>query len=196
MDSIVLFFLYALTAILMENAIFTRILGSGQIAFFGSLKNILLHSCLLTLFTTLCSFISFFINRLLYDYTVSTTERAFCYLIGIALLYLLFYLGCDQLLPIRLRAVKQTLSVSAFNCAVLGSMILAANLQNSLSSTLGYGIGTGIGYMLALLLIYFGRRRLELIALPRAFKGLPILLLYIGLISLAVYGMIGHQLPT
>ena len=75
-------------------------------------------------------------------------------------------------------------------------MILAANLQNSLSSTLGYGIGTGIGYMLALLLIYFGRRRLELIALPRAFKGLPILLLYIGLISLAVYGMIGHQLPT
>lgn len=196
MESLGLFFLYTMTAILIENAIFTRTLGVGQIAFYGSLKNILLHGALLTLFTTLCSLAGFGINYLLYDYTVSSSQRALCYLASITVLYVFFYLLCDRLLPIRLRAVKQMLPLSAFNCAVLGSMLLAVKLQHSLASAFGYGIGTGIGYMLALLLIYSGRRRLELTTLPRSFKGLPILLLYIGLISLAIYGMIGHQLPT
>lgn len=196
MESLGLFFLYALTAILMENAIFTRFLAVGQVAFYGSLKNIFLHGALLTLFTTLCSLVGYGIHFLLYDYTVLATRRAFFCLIGITALYLLFYLACDRLLPIRLRAVKQMLPLSAFNCAVLGAMTLSVNLQHSLASSFGYGVGMGVGYMLALLLIYSGRRRLELTQLPRSFKGMPILLLYIGLISLAIYGIIGHQLPT
>ena len=29
---------------------------------------------------------------------------------------------------------------------------------------------------------------------PRAFRGLPILLIYIGILSLALYGLLGHPL--
>ena len=144
MESIGLFFIYALTAILMENALFARTLGVGQVAFFGSIKQILIHGGLLTLFTTLCSFVGYGVNYLLYDHTVSPALRSFFFLVGISLLYLAFYLGCDRLLPLRMRMVRRMLPISAFNCAVLGSMVLAVNMQHSLASTFGYGFGLSL----------------------------------------------------
>ena len=38
--------------------------------------------------------------------------------------------------------------------------------------------------------------RLAICNVPRAFQGLPIRLMYIGLLALATYGLIGHQLPV
>ena len=62
--------------------------------------------------------------------------------------------------------------------------------------TCGFAFGSGAGYTLALLLISEGRKRIALSDVPRAFRGLPVALIYIGILSLAIYGLIGHQLPT
>ena len=65
----------------------------------------------------------------------------------------------------------------------------------TLASFLGFGLGTGIGFSLATFFISIAYDYLHSEAIPKAFRGFPILLIYIGMLSLAFYGMIGHELP-
>lgn len=55
------------------------------------------------------------------------------------------------------------------------------------------GIGSGLGYVLAVLLVTEARHRLRSKAIPEAFRGLPITLVYIGVLALAIYGFTGHS---
>ena len=47
--------------------------------------------------------------------------------------------------------------------------------------------------MLAVLLVTEARHRLRSKAIPEAFRGLPITLVYIGVLALAIYGFTGHS---
>jgi len=73
---------------------------------------------------------------------------------------------------------------------------LSASQNFVLTQTLGYAVGSALGYTVAIFVIYYARKRLAISAVPRSFRGLPILLIYLGLLSLALYGLIGHNLPT
>lgn len=196
MEAVGLFFVYALTAIFLENVVLTRILGVGRITFNGSLKNRLVHGVSLTVVTTLSSMLCYAINFYLYDFKVLNTYRAFLYLVCVCVVYAVLYLLWGYFMRNRLPEVLRLMPLSAFNCAVLGALILSVTTQHSFAGTVGFAVGTGVGYTLALFLIETGQTRLELIRLPRAFRGMPIMLLYIGIVSLSIYGLIGHQLPT
>ena len=63
----------------------------------------------------------------------------------------------------------------------------------TLGESLGFGLGSGIGYVLAVLLVTEARHRLRSKAIPKAFRGLPITLVYIGVLALAIYGFTGHS---
>ena len=58
---------------------------------------------------------------------------------------------------------------------------------------LAKGLGSGLGYVLAVLLVTEARHRLRSKAIPEAFRGLPITLVYIGVLALAIYGFTGHS---
>ena len=47
--------------------------------------------------------------------------------------------------------------------------------------------------VLAVLLVTEARHRLRSKAIPKAFRGLPITLIYIGVLALAIYGFTGHS---
>ena len=80
--------------------------------------------------------------------------------------------------------------------ALFGALYVTAYQEFHFFRITGYALGSGLGYTLALVIIYFARKRLAISPVPRSFRGLPILLIYLGLISLALYGLIGHRLPT
>lgn len=189
MEAIFQFLFYALTAALLENIFFTRALGIRH-AMFGSPREILSHGVILTGITFASSFLCYGVRHLLAEQPLTPVLAALCYLACVTIVYLAFLPVC------RRPDLRRMLPVSAFNCAVLGALILSSPGQDSLAAAAGFGLGSGVGYTLALFLIKTGRQRLELITLPRAFKGMPILLLYTGIVSLAIYGLIGHQLPT
>ena len=65
----------------------------------------------------------------------------------------------------------------------------------SLAQSLGYGLGTGIGFTAALCLVDEAKHQLKRCAVPSSFRGMPVLFLYLGLVSLAIYGLTGHPLP-
>lgn len=78
------------------------------------------------------------------------------------------------------------------NCAVLGAAELnAISGRGVLASTI-YGISSGVGFALALLLFASLRERLELSTnIPRPFQGAAIALITAGILSLAFMGFAG-----
>ena len=77
------------------------------------------------------------------------------------------------------------------NCTVLGAAELnAASGRGILASTV-YGICSGIGFGLALILFASIRERLELSRIPKIFQGTAIALITAGILALAFMGFSG-----
>ena len=74
---------------------------------------------------------------------------------------------------------------------VLGTLLVAASQNYNLLQSIGFGFGSGVGYLVAVLVVDEGRRRLRSKDIPHIFRGLPSVLIYIGILSLAIYGLVG-----
>ena len=86
------------------------------------------------------------------------------------------------------------LPMATFNSAVLGVMLLTATQGFSWVQTMGFALGSGVGYTLAVVVVTESQRKLRSRAVPAAFKGLPITLIYISILTLAIYAFTGHRL--
>lgn len=88
------------------------------------------------------------------------------------------------------------LAAAVFNSTVFGVVLIVTRRLYSPLDAVFYGLGASAGYTAAMLLIRRQRHQESILRVPKAFKGLPITLIYIGIISLALYGLIGHQLTA
>ena len=95
-------------------------------------------------------------------------------------------------LPRRAQLLR-IVPLAALNSGVLGTVLVERTQSFTLGQSLGFGLGSGIGYVLAVLLVTEARHRLRSKAIPKAFRGLPITLVYIGVMALAIYGFTGHS---
>ncbi|WP_312644077.1 Rnf-Nqr domain containing protein [Hydrogenoanaerobacterium sp.] len=190
------FFTLAMTAIFLENVVFSRALGASRMLnILKQGKNLLGFGALLTVMTTLASAATYFINGLLKETELKFYYRPFFFVLAITIIYIGIYLGMKQFLPALHTKLGATLTFATFNCALLGSVFLSADQNFNLAKTLGFGFGSGLGFTIATLLVYEGKRRLTLSEVPKSFRGFPITLMYLGMVALAMYGLVGHQLP-
>ena len=83
--------------------------------------------------------------------------------------------------------------LAAVNSGVLGTVLVERTQSFTLEQSMGFGLGSGLGYLLAVMLVTEADRRLRSEAIPEAFRGLPITLIYIGVLALAIYGFTGHS---
>ena len=97
----------------------------------------------------------------------------------------------QKLSPALYSALGIYLPLITTNCAVLGAAELnAASGRGILASTV-YGICSGIGFGLALILFASIRERLELSRIPKMFQGTAIALITAGILALAFMGFSG-----
>lgn len=78
----------------------------------------------------------------------------------------------------------------------LGTLFVVGNSTMGGLQSLIYGFGAGIGFVLIKLLGRTIEKRLEYSDVPQAFRGMPVTLLSLGLLSLAFYGLLGHPLAA
>ncbi len=85
--------------------------------------------------------------------------------------------------------IKPYLVPAVFNDLTLG-LAMVANHKISLSfwGTMGLAVGSCIGFMLVGWLILEGRSRINSHDVPLAFRGVPVILIYLGLAALTVLG--------
>ena len=77
------------------------------------------------------------------------------------------------------------------NCAVLGVAILVIQKQFSLIESVVYAFSTAIGFALALIVFAGLREQLSLTNVPKGMRGMSIVLITAGLLSLAFMGFSG-----
>ena len=81
------------------------------------------------------------------------------------------------------------------NCAVLGVVLLNVQYKfNFIQSTL-YGVFGGLGFLLAIVLFASVRERIDFAEYPESFEGFPICLVSAALLALAFMGFSGMNIP-
>lgn len=190
------FIAMALIAISLENAIFTRALGVGKSMFtVQRTRQILAYGGVVTLMTTVVSMICSPLSELAVVKTWTSLYRSILYLAVLSVVYVLCHLLFTRLPKPFSTLTGGFLPLAFFNCAMFGSVMLSSVQSYNFAQYVGFGFGTGAGFTIAYLLVSEGRRRIELSNVPRAFRGFPAAIMYIGILSLAFYGLAGHQLP-
>ena len=162
-----------LTAIAVENTVFARALGMTRpVLYLNSAKTGMIYGVVFTWMVTASSAMASVVNWLLIDVSYARYVRPIGFLLCVGIVYVL----------------------TTFNTALFGALYMS--IQQDIVKSIGYALGTGVGYTAAILILYYAQKRLASSPVPRSFRGMPILMVYIGLLSLAVYGLIGHALPT
>lgn len=77
------------------------------------------------------------------------------------------------------------------NCAIMGMALFATAREYGFMQTVVYGVGAGVGFMLALVLMAGLREQLELSDVPSVARGAALTLLIAGILSMAFMGFAG-----
>uniref|UniRef100_A0A7C2P617 Ion-translocating oxidoreductase complex subunit A n=1 Tax=candidate division WOR-3 bacterium TaxID=2052148 RepID=A0A7C2P617_UNCW3 len=93
--------------------------------------------------------------------------------------------------PHLYKALGIFLPLITTNCIVLGLALLGAMRNYNLIENTFWGLGAGVGFTIALLLIAGIREELETRDVPKALRGAPITLLIAGLMAFAFMGFSG-----
>ena len=93
--------------------------------------------------------------------------------------------------PALYQALGIFLPLITTNCAVLGVAILVIQKDYNLAQSIVYALSTAIGFGLALTVFAGMREQLELANIPKGIRGMAIVLVSAGLLSLAFMGFSG-----
>jgi len=89
------------------------------------------------------------------------------------------------------RALGIFLPLITTNCAILGLALALVMREYTFIESIVFGVGAGVGFTLALLIMAGIREELELADVPKAFQGVPITLVVAGILALAFMGFSG-----
>jgi electron transport complex protein RnfA len=93
--------------------------------------------------------------------------------------------------PPLYQALGIYLPLITVNCVIMGLALLAALKDYNFIETFFYGLGAGIGFTLAIVLIAATREQLDLADVPEPIKGAGIALIVSGIMALAFMGFSG-----
>ena len=191
----VVFFGYAVLAVFAQNAIFTRALGvSRLVQLVGDDRtSSWLFGLQLCITQVLVAPLAWYAGSWIVPLENRAQLRPVMYLTCIAAVCLFELLVLKLAKGPRSGQLIRILPLAAVNSGVLGTVLVERTQSFTLMQSLGFGLGSGVGYLLAVLLVTEAQHRLRSKAIPSAFRGLPITLVYIGVLALAIYGFTGHS---
>ncbi len=182
-----LFFLLVATT---QNLVLTTGFGSSSmIKLVRRPKQLFRFGVLLLFFSVVTTALFFPIDRLLLpDTWFARMIRPFILLVLTGLLYL----GCTAYLSRsaeQYRPLRYILPLAAFNNVVIGvSLLINYQVSVSFFPAIGIAAGGAVGFVLLSALTAEAVERLDNPDIPRAFRGLPATLVYLGLLALALMG--------
>ncbi len=179
-----------ISAIFVNNVILIQFLGLCP--FFGvsgKLKPAIGMSAAVILVMTLASMITWMIYRLILERFSVEFLEIILFIFVIASIVQILELLMKRYIPSLHKTLGIYLPLITTNCAILGVAFLNIMNEYTFTSSIIHGFSSGIGFMIALLLMAGIRERLDLGDVPKSFKGVPIAFMTAGIISLAFLGI-------
>ena len=189
----------------------------GGFAFTVLFAAIFTNNILLTNFLGMCSFLSIskelktsvglgiavvfvmastsVLNYLVYYFVLEPLEltylRYIVFIIIIAAFVQLVEMIIERISEPLYAALGIFLPLITVNCAILGASLFMVIRQYDLLSSFTYGLGSGIGWFLAILAMAGIRQKIAKARIPRGLEGAGITLIITGMMALAFIGFTG-----
>lgn len=180
-------------AIFAENTIFHTALGTSTlIRISRSRSNVFGFGLCVTYFTAVTGIMCYFISRLTENFAFKEMFLPLMYVAAVGILYVATLLIMWKTLKEAFGRMRKYVHISAFNCAVLGAMFLNDKYCTTLAEYVCHGIAVGLGFVLAIYLVAIVYDKIYSDDVPYCFRGYPLLLIYIGILSMAFYGLSGY----
>ena len=139
--------------------------------------------------------IATFVTQLIYNFILYPLNLSYLqtivFILVIAALVQFVEMFLKKAMPSLYNALGVYLPLITTNCAVLGVALL--NVQNNygiLEGTVN-GFATAVGFTISIVLMAGLREKIEYNDIPKPFRGMPIVLLTAGLMSIAFFGFSG-----
>ena len=192
MNEFVSILLLMLTAILAENFIFAKFYGICPFLGVSEKPDTALGMGLAVTFVITLSSAATWV---IYTYVLLPLQLAYlktvAFILIIAALVQLIEMFLRRYIPALYQALGIYLPLITTNCAVLGVALLNIQKEYSFVYSVAYGFASAIGFLFAIVLFAGVRMRLRLADPPKAFAGLPLVLITAGLIAMAFSGFSG-----
>lgn len=117
--------------------------------------------------------------------------RLISFIVVIASLVQIVEMAIRKLSPVLFRELGIYLPLMTTNCAILGLAIFQTNREYGFVQGIVFALGAGLGLTLALALMAAVRERLELADVPQVARGVAVVLIIAGSLSLAFMGFAG-----
>ena len=181
-----------ISAVLIKNFVLYYFLGICP--FLGVSKKLdsaLSMGLAVTFVMSITAVVSWIINHLiLIPYGLDYLQIV-SFILVIASLVQLVEMFIRKISPPLYQALGIYLPLITTNCSIMGLALLAARKNYGFIEAVVFGVGSGIGFTLAIVLMAAIREQLDLADVPEPLKGAGITLIVAGLMALAFSGFAG-----
>ena len=185
-------FLIAVGSALVNNVVLSQFLGLCP--FLGVSKNVKTSAGMgaAEIFViTIASFVTSVIYKGILVNLNLEFLRTIVFILVIAALVQFVEMFLKKSMPPLYEALGVYLPLITTNCAVLGVALNNVQYDYSILESVINGIGTSVGFTIAIVMLAGIRERIENNDVPYSFKGSPIVLITAGLMAIAFFGFSG-----
>lgn len=189
------YILIFISAIFVNNIVLSQFLGICP--FLGVSKKIqtsLGMGMAVAFVLTVATVVTFLLQKCVLDPLGLQYLQTIAFILVIASLVQMVEIILKKVSPVLYQSLGIFLPLITTNCAVLGVAILVIQKDFTLIESIVYAFSTAIGFALALVLFAGIREQLAYVNIPKGMRGMPIVLVAAGLLSLAFMGFSGVDL--
>ena len=117
-----------------------------------------------------------------------------CYIGTIAAMVQIVEMALDRFVPALYAALGVFLPLIAVNCAILGASLFMVERDYTLAESTVFGLGSGIGWFLAIVSLASIRERMRYSNVPAGLRGLGMTFVLTGLMAIGFMAFAGIQL--
>ena len=192
MTEIANIFVLMLTAVLIENFIFSQFYGCCPFLGVSEKPDTALGmGCAVTFVMTLSSAATYAVYRYILVPFDLEYLKTIAFILAIAALVQFIEMFLRRFVPALYSALGIFLPLITTNCAVLGAALLNIERGYDLLYSVIFGFSAALGFTLAICIFAGVRQRLVFADPPRSFRGFPLVLLAAGLTAMAFAGFDG-----
>ena len=186
------YILIFISAIFVNNIVLSQFLGICP--FLGVSKKVdtaMGMGAAVAFVLTLATIVTFLLQQFVLVPLHIEYLQTISFILVIASLVQMVEIILKKISPPLYQALGIFLPLITTNCAVLGVAILVIQKQFSLIESVVYAFSTAIGFALAIIVFAGLREQLALTNVPKGMRGMSIVLITAGLLSLAFMGFSG-----
>jgi Na+-transporting NADH:ubiquinone oxidoreductase subunit E len=104
-------------------------------------------------------------------------------------------MAVEKFSPALYNALGIFLPLIAVNCSILGAALFLPGREYNLGEATVYGLGSGIGWLLAVVALAAIREKIQYSDVPKPLRGLGITFITVGLMAFGFLSFMGFKLP-